>query len=296
MNKLIIVFMVLFLAFAGEVFADPGFSGGIRFQQNDTNTITASPTLTSTNLNVLTTSNPTLNNFNLTVLPLAPQYNAIQLQGTAVSNASPTAHQLYWYATATTNLRPMTVTAGTNITLHKTDTVMTISAAGTSLSGNEASGTMDFDTLAPHDLEPGSVDTTRHTVFLANTGNTAAIFGAQILPDDWDAASDLTFKLLVATPVTAAAATVTFQLQYQIIKAGNALYTSAGFTTVATFSKLLTSTTNAQQVTDTNLKIAQGSLAVGDRIHLVVKRAGSFAADTHTDNLHIVAIRGNYHR
>jgi len=113
MNKMIIWVMFLFLAFAGSVFADPGFSGGIRFQQNDTNTVTASPTITSTNLNVLTTSNPSANNFNLTVLPLAPQYNAIQLQGTAVSNASPTAHQLYWYATASTALVPMTVTAGT---------------------------------------------------------------------------------------------------------------------------------------------------------------------------------------
>ena len=297
MNRLIVLCLFLFLVLPGLVFAGPGFSGGVIFQQQDANTITASPTVTSTNLNVLTIANPSANIFNLTPLPLAAQYNAIKLQGTNIGNASPTANQMIWYSASGTAWIPVSVTAGSGITFTDSTSGRIISAPGfTGLSGNEASGTMDFNTVAPHDLEPGTADTTRHTVYLANTGNTAALFGAELLPDDWDAASDLKFKLLVATPVTAAVASVVFQVQYQIIKAGNALYSSSGFTIIWTFTKTLSSTTTAQEITDSNLKIAFASLAVNDRIHIVVKRAGSHANDTHSGNLHIVAAKSNYKR
>jgi len=292
MFKILIVFMTIL--FLGQpVFAGPGFVGGVVFQQTDT--ITASPTIVNTDGN-LSISDGGLNDFTIEVNETLPVFNANQVQGTSISNASPTTDQFYGYNASNTTLVPLSLTGAGNTTIYRDGFNLVVESSGATLEGSQASGTIDFATLAPADLLPGAVDTTRHTIYLSSTATQAAIFGAEILPEDWNGTSDLKFNLLVATPDAAEAADVVYAARYQIIKAGNALYSSTGFTSIGTFTNTLLSQTTAQLASDSSFIIAAGSLDINDRIHILIERSAGNAADTHGDSLHIVGLQGSYQK
>lgn len=291
--RFFVTFLVLIL-WTSQVSAI-GLTGGQPFLQPGDQSVTASPTFSDTATMDITANGA--NDFTLDAKNTIPQWNAYQLQGTAVSNASPTADQFFWYsASGTPSILPVTLTAGTNITFAKTTDSLTINGAATLFGANATIGTVDFSSMQPTETNGGTVDATRHTIYLSEAATKGVLFGMQPLAADWNETSDLVFEALIATPDAAEAADVVFQAKYLIIGAGKALYSSAAFTTIGTFTATLANQATGQTYSNALLKIAAASLSVGDRIHLRFDRIGADAGDTHGDNLHFVAVKGTYTR